>query len=353
MDIDTVAHLHANLRVALQIELATIPPYLYAMYSIADRASRPSLLIRSIVAEEMLHAALVGNIMLATGADPDFTNADLVPLFPMELPHHEPPLELSLQPCSEPLIRDVFLRLEAPDTGEVAEVTGNYRSLGQFYHSLETGLERLAAARNLFATPQLDSQLSANAYSPVHLDVDESGGLHVVRDLETALNATEIIVHQGEGLTTDRWADPDHQELTHYYKLLEISDHSSPLGAILPVPTNPRTPDYPKNLQPVSNLFNATYRYLFLVLNDLFSPSTDKGPLIGDLYALMNQVLSPTAHYLTSQVVGAAMCAAPTFEFYRLDMDHPHGELRELADEATRLHPTLSEVAGAIRRLSG
>lgn len=61
MDIDTVAQLHANLRVALQIELATIPPYLYAMYSIADHASRPSLLIRGIVAEEMLHAALVAD----------------------------------------------------------------------------------------------------------------------------------------------------------------------------------------------------------------------------------------------------------------------------------------------------
>lgn len=352
MAIDTVPQLHASLRVALRIELATIPPYLYAMYSIADRSSRPSLLLRSIVAEEMLHAALVGNLMLATGADPDFTNHDLVPLFPLELPHHEPVLELSLSPCSQSLIRDVFLQLEAPDAGEPPLVEGDYRSLGQFYNSLEGGLKRLAVEEDLFATPRLDSQVSGSAYSPVHLDVEESGGLHVVHDLETALGATEIIVHQGEGLTTERWADPDHHELTHYYKLLQISDRSSPLGAVLPVPTNPRTSEYPADIQPVSTLFNAAYRYLFLTLSDLFSDSADKEQLIGDLYTLMNQVLSPTAHFLTSHVIGAGFCAAPTFELYELDRDQPHRQLSETADEATRLHPQLGGVAGAIGGLA-
>lgn len=352
MTIETLSQLHASLRVALQVELATIPPYLYAMYSIADRSSRPALLLRSIVVEEMLHAALVGNLLVATGADPDFTAPDLVPHFPMALPHHEPVLELGLSPCSQSLIRDVFLRLEAPDTGECPLVAGNFTSLGQFYSSIETGLERLAIEGDLFATPHLDSQLSSDAYSPVDLNVDESGGLHFVSDLESALEATEIIVHQGEGLTTERWADPDHHELTHYYKLLQISDRSSPLGAVLPVPTNPRTPEYPADVQPVSDLFNAAYRYLFVLLDQMFSAGSDKGPLIGDLYTVMNDLLSPTAHFLTRHVIGAGMCAAPTFELYELDPDQARGQLSGIADEAIRLHPKLSDVADAILGLS-
>lgn len=352
MPIETIAQLHASLRLALQIELATIPPYLYAIYSIADRSSHAALLIRSIVAEEMLHAALVGNIMLAVGANPNFANSDLIPVFPMMLPHHEPPLELGLHPCSETLITDVFMRLEQPETADLPETAEGFLSLGQFYHSLEKGLAHLSRETDLFATPQIESQVAGNAYSPVRLDSAESGELHAVYDLATALDATEIIVHQGEGLTTSRWADPGHHELTHYYKLLQISEGTSPLGAILPLPTDPRTSHYPENLQSVSHLFNAAYRYLFRVLDHLFSAREDKESAIGDLYTLMNVVLSTTAHFLTSQVIGHGLCAAPTFELYQLDEDDPHRELIALAEQAAVLHPGLGAVVDAVGRLS-
>ena len=39
MPIDTAEELQEHLHLALEIELATIPPYLYAMYSIEDQKS--------------------------------------------------------------------------------------------------------------------------------------------------------------------------------------------------------------------------------------------------------------------------------------------------------------------------
>lgn len=56
MPIDTVDDLREHLLVAIEVELSTIPPYLYAMYSIEDQSSEAALLIRSVVVEEMLHA---------------------------------------------------------------------------------------------------------------------------------------------------------------------------------------------------------------------------------------------------------------------------------------------------------
>jgi hypothetical protein len=101
-------------------------------------------------------------------------------------------------------------------------------------------------------------------YRPVTFDADDSGGLLAIRDLDSALEAIEIIVHQGEGLSDERWADVSHQELTHFYKLQRLTDQEIPLGAIRPLRRNPRTSAFPVGVREVSDLFNACYRYVFL-----------------------------------------------------------------------------------------
>lgn len=349
MPIETLRELHSHFRLALQIELATIPPYLYAMYSIADQASEATLLIRSIVAEEMLHAALVSNVLVAVGGQPDFKNPDLFPRYPMFLPHHTPPLELGLQPCSKTLVQDVFMTLEQPEVHGAPDQPDEFETLGQFYHALEKGLEYLAARTDLFADPHVSNQLSNPAYyAPVQFDADDSGGLMLVHGLESALEAIEVIVHQGEGSSSERWADPDHRELTHYYKLRQISDGTIPIGEVRSLPLNPRTADYPTDLQPVSNLFNAAYTYLFQVLDDLYSPKEDKGAGVGDLYSLMTSVLSLVAHHLTMQPIGHTHMAGPTFELFEFRTDDPGAELSALAIGAATGFPELVYVADRV-----
>jgi hypothetical protein len=159
--------------------------------------------------------------------------------------------------------------------------------------------------------------------------------------LDSALEAIEIIVHQGEGLATSRWADPDHQELTHYYKLLEIVENWDSGAGARPLPSNPRTMDYPESLQPVSVLFNASYRYLFVLMDRIFSGSRPQPPLVGHLYVLMKTVLGGLATYLTS---GVHPPAAPTFQIHEFDSDRPEAELARLADDALRGHADLAPI---------
>lgn len=349
MPIDTLRDLHSHLRLALKIELAAIPPYLYAMYSILDQSSEAALLIRSIVAEEMLHAALVSNVLVAVGGQPNFKDSDLVPRYPMFVPHHIPPFEIGLERCSETLVREVFMALEKPELHGAPDQPDNFETLGQFYHAIENGLVRLARETLLFDDPQTAKQLSnPDYYAPVQFDADDSGGLIVVNSLESAIDALEIIVHQGEGANSERWADPDHRELTHYYKLSQISDGTSPIGEVRSLTVNPTTANYPAGLQPVSNLFNASYRYLFLVLDDLYSPAEDKTTSVIDLYFLMTFVLSALAHHLTLQPIGDGHVAGPTFELYEFQTDDPGAELSALALRVAADFRELTEVAARI-----
>lgn len=342
MPITTVAELREHVSLAIQVELSTIPPYLFAMYSIEDQQSEAALLIRSIVAEEMLHAALCTNLLLAVGGAPRYDTTDYIPTYPMLLPHHRPPLELALGPCSEAVIRDVFMRIEQPQVHGAPDEPDVFETLGQFYHALEHGIEELARGADIFGDPQADCQLSDSSfYSPVEFDAEDSGGLMLLHDVESALAAIEIIVHQGEGLSTERWADPAHQELTHYFKLLQIADGVSPLGQVFPVRANPRSDDYPPALQPVSELFNATYRYVFLVLADLFAPTEQKSDSVAVLYRLMADTMSTLAHFLVRQDLGDGTHAAPTFEIWEFGED-PKVELRVLADAVNTAYPDVA-----------
>lgn len=351
MPIETSRDLHEHLELAIQIELATVPPYLYAMYSIEDLGSEAALLLRSIVAEEMLHAALVTNLLLATGGTPDFASTRYMTEFPTSLPHHDPPLAIDLEPCSDDLIERVFMRIEQPEARDAPAQPDRFETLGQFYHALEIGIEMLAETTDLFANPQEEAQLSdPRFYRPVEMDADDSGGLVLVNDVESAREAIEIIIHQGEGLSDERWADPAHQELTHYNKLLQITRGISPLGAVRPVRTNPLTNDFPPAVRPVSELFNAVFRGLFLVLRRIFE-GEDQAKAVGTLYVLMADVLAQLARFLVQQPIGGGQFASPTFEIHEFTTDHPLDEVIAWSERCAEAHPGLSTVHEALRGL--
>lgn len=353
MPIDTPEELREHIELAIKVELSTIPPYLYAMYSLEDAQSVPALLIRSIVVEEMLHAALATNLLLAVGGRPDFRSVEYMSSYPIDLPHHAPPLAVNLEPVSVGLVRDTFMRIEQPEAREAPAEPDEYETLGQFYHALEIGLEELSTEFDLFADPQLGSQLAdSRFYSPVAFDAEDSGGLVGITDLASAIEAIEIIIHQGEGLSEDRWADPSHQELTHYHKLVQIADGSHPLGVVRAFPTNPRTADYPQDVRIPAELFNAVYRGLFLTMDRMFSGIGDQDRPVGVLYLLMASVMVQVADFLASVDLGDGKRAAPTFEIYEFKTDTPIEEVKALSEQAARLFPELSSVHEAIRGLS-
>ncbi len=349
MPIETVDDLRAHLELAIQVELSTVPPYLYAKYSIENQRCDAAMLLRSIVTEEMLHATLAANLLLSVGGRPHFTSPAYVPQYPSDLPHHRPPLELNLAPCTPETVREVLMGIEKPEAHDSPAEPDEYETLGQFYHALEEAFVALDAHGDLFADPQVDRQLGdPSFYGAVAGDAEDSGGLMYVTDLESARAAIEVIVHQGEGLSDDKWADPAHQELTHYHKLLQIADGTSPVPALRPVRTNPRSADYPESLRPVSDLFNLSYRYMFVLLDRLMQPAPDKGRLVGEMYGVMSRVLAALAHYLVAQPLPDGSCAAPTFELVAGAALPDRAMLHAAAAALAETRPELAPIAEAL-----
>jgi hypothetical protein len=117
--IETVEQLREYLYIAMQLEHATIPPYLTAAYS-ADIAKN-SAAVKTIIAvarEEMLHLTLAANLLNAIGGKPDLLRVGFVPPYPCHLPDGETDFQVSIASLSEGTI-DTFLDIERPaPTGE-------------------------------------------------------------------------------------------------------------------------------------------------------------------------------------------------------------------------------------------
>ncbi len=347
MAITTVDDLRSHVALATRVELSTIPPYLYAMYSIKDQQSVSARLIASVVVEEMLHACLTTNLLLAIGGEPEF-GYDIIASYPSLLAHHTPELLLELKACTPELVRETFMAIESPRAPGAAPEDDIYETLGQFYAALEQALDNLNDTSDLFGNHQPERQLSDPAfYAPVAYDAEDSGGLTLIHDRMSADQALEIIIHQGEGLSTERWADPDHQELTHYYKFELIADGTAPIGPVWPVLDNPRTADFPERLWGVSTLFNAFYGLIYITMRDLYSGAQAQRAAVDRLYALMSDCLAPTAQYLARQPVTDDRTAGATFEVYQFEAD-PWIETIGLAETVGEDHHELEEVASRI-----
>ena len=148
-----VSDLHEVLQKAVQLEHATIPPYLLAAYSLKDgpNSQIKSLLI-AIAKDEMLHMAMVGNLLLAIGGAPRFDTEDFIPKYPGPLPMGiGQGLQVGLKKFSKDLVKDVFMQIERPENPlhfpVIAEADGTqYATIGQFYGAAKATLQRLGDA---------------------------------------------------------------------------------------------------------------------------------------------------------------------------------------------------------------
>jgi hypothetical protein len=334
-----VTHLH----MAAQVEMSTIPMYLYAAYSIQtkghnqwDPGISASRTIISIVLEEMLHLALVRNLMLAIGAGDkiSFYDKDFIPHYPSKMLHRIPDLELHLEPCTTDLMARVFMPLELPAAHGAPPQPDQYNTLGQFYEAIEDGFRYLTDN-----DPQFWSQAPASTkyqYTAAYWNRDGGGEPVVVRDLKSALNAMSMIVEQGEGVDPDKATvpidpinpKPGLDELSHYAKFQRIHDGIEVIGVIKPVPVDPKIADFTGAVVALANLFNAAYGYTLCMLDKLYTLPRDLTPerpspryhLERTFIAAMGGLLYPIADILTRTQIGdkngKPINAAPTFEYY-------------------------------------
>ena len=223
-----------HLRQAAELELSTIPLYLYAAYSIQTQGTyqwaagmSAFRTIRSVVIEEMLHLCLVRNLLTAIGGGDDFRLYDeaVMPTYPSPMLHRVPTLMLQLEPCTTDLMSNVFMPLELPAKPAAPAQGEQYSTIGQFYDAIVLGFETLSGPE-LWQDPRPDLQ-----YNRAYWNQDGGGKPLVVTDLPSALGAITTIVEQGEGAAPGddevpmNPADPSFgfEELSHYAKFQRIA----------------------------------------------------------------------------------------------------------------------------------
>lgn len=345
--ITTVDDLHQYLYAALQLEHATIPPYLTALYSIQPGTNSDAFhVIRVVAVEEMLHLTLAANVLNAVGGTPDLTAPDFVPTYPAFLPDGETDFQVDRQRFSREAI-DTFLKIErpggAPDeesrlmrregAGEQSLVSApqddslRFYSIGEFYEEIRRGLEHLQHEKTQ-AGEQLFVGESARQVTPEYY---YSGGGEVipVTDMESAVAAIRLIGEQGEGLGG---AIYDHEgELAHYYRFKQLlhgryyvegDDHDNPTGpsldtdweAVYPIKTNACLDDYrdAPELHAAAVEFNRQYADFLGMLTEAY---TGRPELLIDAVVGMFRIRDRMVGLIRNPIPGAdGLTAAPTFE---------------------------------------
>jgi Ferritin-like len=331
------------LEAAVKLELATIPPYLCALYSIHPGTNREAtLVIRSVVVEEMLHMALAANVLNAIGGRPRVSGRANAPHYPHELPDG---VVLDLLPFSAAAIEG-FLQVENPEykadpsvapppsalgrrgdlhPSHVLTVSGRPTSIGAFYAEIIAGLRDVAAdiGEKVLFCGDPARQISGDYYYA-------GGGKPViVTDLESAGLALAEIVEQGEGgMTSPYDADGD---LAHYYRFEQLKYRRSYLDAdavgtptgppvgvqfdtVYPMLANPRLTEFiDPDLRTVAETANRQWSRLLIQIDAAFdgAPVTLL-PAVHTMFKLRDTIVMLLANPLPGH---EGYHAGPTFEW--------------------------------------
>lgn len=241
--IQTRDDLLAYLRIAMQIEHATIPPYLTALYSIRPGSNSEAIeVIRSVAVEEMLHLTLVANVFNAVGGSMrrTLTAAGFMPSYPTYLPTGETEFEVGLRGFS-PATIETFMQIERMlDEPEDASLTLprsarclgllpgageghiSFYSIGQFYAVVIKGLFHL---NEQLGEEALFCGDRARQITPEYY-YNGAGAVHAVDDLASAIAALRIIQEQGEGSPRGHriyaGSDTEARPLAHYFRFQQL-----------------------------------------------------------------------------------------------------------------------------------
>jgi hypothetical protein len=223
---------------AAEIEHGLMCSYLYAAWSLKQSCEegltesqlaavrRWRHVIHGVAMEEMLHLALVSNLLMSLGSPPHFSR----PNFPIPTGYHPSSIVARLTPFNRETAHH-FVYLERPEGVYLPQVPGfeaasyqraphaerltptaeDFDTVGHLYRGIEDGFRMLADSLGepgLFVGDphcQLDASL---------LPFD---GMRAVTDLASALSAVSTIIEQGEGGRQDA-------EESHYMHFCAVRD---------------------------------------------------------------------------------------------------------------------------------
>jgi hypothetical protein len=246
-------HLWNLLMAAETLEHLIMCQYLYASFSLktdpdegltagqSEAVGRWRTKLTGIAVEEMLHLALVANVMTAIGAAPRLAR----PNFPRHSEYLPPGVQFALLPFGEASLTH-FLYLERPEGMERLDAAGfapgappelaepseamprvqDFSTVGHLYRGIMHGLSHLADRIGEHAL------FVGSARTQATPEVFRWPQLVTVTDLESAHAAIEEIIEQGEGARGD-W------RTAHYGRFLRIWEEYRQLREQDPLSTRP------------------------------------------------------------------------------------------------------------------
>ncbi|MBI2772867.1 MAG: ferritin-like protein [Chloroflexi bacterium] len=379
------------LRQASELEHAIMCEYLFAAFSLKQRVDeglteeqkiavdRWRKVVLEVAKQEMLHLALVQNLLTAVGAAPYLSRPDL----PTPPGHFPPGMRIQLIPFGERALRH-FLYLERPEgmalddpeavlavaraaaimeDADIVPRAQTFATVGHLYRAIDIGFAWLVSklgADTLFIGPP-EAQATPGSFGWKELVP--------VTDLASAHAAIDTIVEQGEGVS-DEW------RTAHFGRFLDVFDEYMAMKAEDPAfePARPALAGrarFGNDDEPVisdsltakvADLFNVANEVILLTLARYFA-STDetaeqRATLADVAVELMFGAIKPLGQLLTQMPFGPThpgRTAGPTFElFYRSGYLLPHRQaawaliaerLRQAGDFARALEGAPAAVA--------
>jgi hypothetical protein len=351
---------------AAELEHGIMCQYLFAASSLKQREDeglttealeavrRWRTAIAHVATDEMLHLALVQNLLSAIGSAPHLARPNL----PAPARHYPAGVNLTLVPFGEPALSH-FMFLERPEgmelegaegidapvheavpllaEGDIVPQPQDFATIGHLYRSIECGIDHLAekfGEQNLFVGPPR-AQATRDYFNWPELVP--------VTDLASAHRAIDTILEQGEGAR-------GHWEEAHFGQFVRILDEYRELKAAHP-DFEPVRPVLFATVRPSGNddttprisdgvtsrctdLFNVSYEILLQTLYRYFAHTEETDSqlktLSGAAIGLMLSVLKPLGDTITTLPLGPeypGMTAGASFElFYVNDYLVPHRE---------------------------
>jgi ferritin-like protein len=351
---------------AAELEHGIMCQYLFAAFSLKqstdegltseelEAVSRWRHAVAHVATEEMLHLALVQNVLSAVGAAPHLTRPNL----PAPAHHYPAGVSLTLVPFGERALQH-FMFLERPEgmalegakgidapvhdavplmaEGDIVPQLQDFATIGHLYRSIEHGLAHLAdkfGERNLFVGPPRAQATSTDFHWPE---------LVAVTDLASAQRALDTILEQGEG-ARGHWETAHFGEfvqiLDDYRRMLSANPAFDPVRPVMfaTVRRSERDDSIPligdRVTSQCTDLFNVSYEILLQILERYFAHTEETDAQLGTLanaaVTVMSGVLGPLGNLITTLPVGPEQPgrnAGPSFElFYEDDYLLPHRE---------------------------
>src|SRR5262245_39278057 len=337
---------------AAELEHGLMCQYLFAAFSLKkdpdegltaeelDAVRRWRRVISHVATEEMLHLALVQNLLAAIGAAPHLSSPGL----PAPARHFPAGVTLTLVPFGEAALQH-FLFLERPEgmelegaqgidapiheavpllaEGDIVPQAQDFATIGHLYRSIEEGFARLAekfGERHLFVGAPRAQATRAYFRWPE---------LVPVTDLASAQQAIDTILEQGEGAR-------GHWEHAHFGQFVQVLDEYRQMTTANPdlEPARPvvfatvRTCEHDESVpsigEPVTSrcgdLLNVSYEILLQMLERFFAHTEETDAQLTTLanaaLALMVGAIKPLGDLLTTLPVGSEhpdLNAGPSF----------------------------------------